>query len=187
MITCWSWYKYADLLLHQSKKLPPNLETLRYLFPRHYIPLSSPNSQGPPLPPPSLSWCPCPPLPHGENLEHCLRPSNKFFTISRRLENQAFNSHARKLPTVHTVHCAQWVVCTYTDKKENQIFLIYTEMQSVAVAKSYMRKGFLIYEEMGNYFPIYQEAVSHIWLCNCSIMNFLIYEENVNYFYQCIL
>jgi hypothetical protein len=37
---------------------------------------------------------------------------------------------------------------TYTDKKENKIFLIYKEIQSGAVAKSYMRKGFLIYEEM---------------------------------------
>jgi hypothetical protein len=41
-----------------------------------------------------------------------------------------------------------------TDKKENQIFLIYKEIQSGAVAKSYMRKGFLIYEEMRKYFPI---------------------------------
>jgi hypothetical protein len=40
----------------------------------------------------------------------------------------------------------------YTDKKENKIFLIYKEIQSGAVAKSNMRKGFLIYEE----------AVSHI-------------------------
>jgi hypothetical protein len=30
-----------------------------------------------------------------------------------------------------------------------------------AVAKSYMRKGFLIYEEMQNYITIYEEAVSH--------------------------
>jgi hypothetical protein len=36
----------------------------------------------------------------------------------------------------------------HTDKKENQIFLIYKEIQSGAVAKSYMRKGFLIYEEI---------------------------------------
>jgi hypothetical protein len=35
-----------------------------------------------------------------------------------------------------------------TDKKGNQIFLIYKEIQSGAVAKSYMRKGFLIYGEM---------------------------------------
>ncbi len=39
-------------------------------------------------------------------------------------------------------------------KKENQIFLMYKEIQSGAVAKSYMRKGFLIYEEMRKYFPI---------------------------------
>jgi hypothetical protein len=30
------------------------------------------------------------------------------------------------------------------------------------VAKSYMRKGFLIYEEMRKCFPIYEEAGSHI-------------------------
>jgi hypothetical protein len=50
----------------------------------------------------------------------------------------------------------------YTDKKENPIFLIYREIQSGAVAKSYMRKGFLIYEEMRKYFPIYEEAVSAV-------------------------
>ncbi len=71
----------------------------------------------------------------------------------------------------------------HTDKKENQIFLIYKEIQSGAVAKSYVRKGFLIYEEMRKYFPIYKEAVSHIWLCNCSILNFLIYEENLIFFF----
>ncbi len=48
-----------------------------------------------------------------------------------------------------------------TDKKENQNFLIYKEIQST-VAKSFVRKGFLIYEEMSKYFPIYEEAVSHI-------------------------
>jgi hypothetical protein len=50
----------------------------------------------------------------------------------------------------------------HTDKKENKIFLIYKEIQSGAVAKSYMRKGFLIYEEMHKYLVIYEEAVSHI-------------------------
>ena len=47
-------------------------------------------------------------------------------------------------------------------KKENQIFLIWKEIQSGAVTQSYMRKGFLIYEEMRKYSPIYEEAVSHI-------------------------
>jgi hypothetical protein len=50
----------------------------------------------------------------------------------------------------------------YTDKKENQISLMYKEIQCGAVAKSCMRKGYLIYEEMRKYFPIYEEAVSHI-------------------------
>jgi hypothetical protein len=30
-----------------------------------------------------------------------------------------------------------------------------------AVSKSYMRKGFLIYEEMHKYLVIYEEAISH--------------------------
>jgi hypothetical protein len=47
-------------------------------------------------------------------------------------------------------------------KQEDQIFLIFKEIQSGAVAKSYMRKGFLIYEEMRKYFSIYEEAISHI-------------------------
>ena len=40
-----------------------------------------------------------------------------------------------------------------TDKKENQIFLVYKEIQSGAAAKSYMREGCLTYEEMHKYFP----------------------------------
>jgi hypothetical protein len=50
----------------------------------------------------------------------------------------------------------------YTDKKENKFFLTYQEIQSGAVAKSYMRKGFQIYEKISKYFPIYEEAVSYI-------------------------
>jgi hypothetical protein len=51
---------------------------------------------------------------------------------------------------------------SHTDKKEHQIFLIYKEIQSGAVEKSYKRTDFLIYEEMRKYFSIYEEAVSHI-------------------------
>ncbi len=50
----------------------------------------------------------------------------------------------------------------HTDKKVNKIFLIYKEIHTGSGAKSYMRKGFLIYEEMGKYLTIYKEAVSHI-------------------------
>jgi hypothetical protein len=46
-----------------------------------------------------------------------------------------------------------------------------------------MRKGFLIYEETHKYLTIYEEAVSHICLCNCSILNFLMYEENLIFFF----
>ncbi len=48
-----------------------------------------------------------------------------------------------------------------------------------AVAKSYMRKGSLKYEEMRKY----EEAVSHVWLCNCSLLDFLIYEEKFVFFF----
>jgi hypothetical protein len=42
-----------------------------------------------------------------------------------------------------------------TDKNENRIFLIYKEIQSGAVAKSYMTNGLLIYGEIFSYFLIY--------------------------------
>ncbi len=66
----------------------------------------------------------------------------------------------------------------YTDKKENRIFLKYKEIQSGSVAKSHMRKGFLIYEEMPKYFPIYEEAVSHLQLLQ-SEFSYTVYEENL--------
>jgi hypothetical protein len=50
----------------------------------------------------------------------------------------------------------------YTDKKENKIFLIYKEIQMGSSAKSYMTKGFLIYEKMRKYLTIYEKAVSYI-------------------------
>jgi hypothetical protein len=42
------------------------------------------------------------------------------------------------------------MVLQYNDKKR-QKFLIYKEIQNGAGAKPYMRKGFLIYEEMRKY------------------------------------
>ncbi len=49
------------------------------------------------------------------------------------------------------VHCTAGC----TDKKENKIFLIYREIQSGAVAKSYMTNGLLIYGEIFSHFLIY--------------------------------
>jgi hypothetical protein len=43
----------------------------------------------------------------------------------------------------------------YTDKKENQIFLIYKEIHNGAVAKSYVTNGLLIYGEILAHFLIY--------------------------------
>ncbi len=58
---------------------------------------------------------------------------------------------------------------SHTDKKENQIFLVYKEIQCVAVANLYMSNG--------------KEALPYMWLCNCSILNILIYEENLISFF----
>ncbi len=76
-----------------------------------------------------------------------------------------------------------YFLCLHTDKKEKKIFLIYKEIQKGAVAKSYMRRGFLIYEKMRKYLVIYEEAVCHIWLCNRSLLVFLINEENFVFFF----
>ncbi len=65
----------------------------------------------------------------------------------------------------------------YTDKKDNQIFLMYKEIQNGPVAKSYMTNGLLIYGGIFTHFLIHQEALPHIRLCNSSTLNFLIYEE----------
>ena len=43
----------------------------------------------------------------------------------------------------------------YTDKKENQIFLIYEEIQNGVVAKSYRTNGLLIHGEIFAQFLIY--------------------------------
>jgi hypothetical protein len=56
--------------------------------------------------------------------------------------------------------CMLWF--TVKKRKSNFPHIQYKEIQSGAVAKLYMRKCFLIYEEMRKHFPIYEEAVSHI-------------------------
>jgi hypothetical protein len=50
-------------------------------------------------------------------------------------------------------------VVQHTDKKENQIFLICKEIQMGSVAKSYMRKAFLVFEEMRKYLTIYEKPL----------------------------
>jgi hypothetical protein len=50
---------------------------------------------------------------------------------------------------------------SHTVKKEKNFLLINKEIQKGSGEKSYMRKGFLIYEEMRKYFVLNEEAVSH--------------------------
>jgi hypothetical protein len=78
---------------------------------------------------------------------------------------------------------SHWFNSSALIKKRNFPHILYKEIQMEAVAKSYMRKGFLIYEEMRKYLTKHEEAVSHIWLCNRYILNFLIYKENLIFFF----
>ncbi len=41
----------------------------------------------------------------------------------------------------------------------------------------------ILYVEMRKYLVIFEETVSHIWLCNRSRLNFLLYEENLIFFF----
>ncbi len=86
--------------------------------------------------------------------------------------------------------CISTVFCKFPTLIKNKIkFSSYIGKFRVEQLQShiYVRKGFLIYEEMRKYFPIYEEAVSYIWLCNCSIPNFLIYEEDLIFFFISVL
>jgi hypothetical protein len=47
-------------------------------------------------------------------------------------------------------------------RKKTKCFLIYKEIQMGWGAKSYMKKGFLICDEMCKFSPIYEQAVSHL-------------------------
>jgi hypothetical protein len=49
-----------------------------------------------------------------------------------------------------------------------------------AVAKSYMKKGFLIYEEMRKYFTIYEEATAPILISLLKGLSYEIDFENVD-------
>ncbi len=82
-----------------------------------------------------------------------IEPPQWSFPLERGRETSGGNSVSRPLHTPFP----------RTDKKENEIFLIYKEINMGSVAKSYMRKGFLIYEEMRKYLTKYEEeAVSCI-------------------------
>jgi hypothetical protein len=51
----------------------------------------------------------------------------------------------------------------HTDKKENQIFLIYKEIQSGAVAKSNLTNGLLIYGEISKQVKTKEKMARTVW------------------------
>ncbi len=61
---------------------------------------------------------------------------------------------------------ARWCAFESTLIKKKRKFSSY--IRKFRWDQLYMKKGFLIYEEMRKYLVIYEEAVSHIWLCNCN-------------------
>jgi hypothetical protein len=83
------------------------------------------------------------------------------------------------LPEAHRLVVLQRVdvlnnITSCTDKIENRILLIYKEIQSGAVAKSYMRKGLTASSIMAKYlrissyirkpFLIYDGAIAPLWI-----------------------
>ncbi len=96
-------------------------------------------------------------------------------------------THSKKLSmfTTPIVQITIWRTNqNYTLLKKKMKFSSYIRnFWNKAVAKSYMREGFLIYVEIRKYLTIYEEATTYIWPCNCSIPSFLIYEENFIFFF----
>jgi hypothetical protein len=84
------------------------------------------------------------------SVQYFVRASDIFLPVHRNLlESGQGNSG-----TILKVSNSGFKVISYTDKKENQIFLIYKEVQGGAVAKSYKTNGLLIYGEIFAHFLI---------------------------------
>jgi hypothetical protein len=73
----------------------------------------------------------------------------------------------------------------YTDKKENETFLIYKEIQMGSGAKPYMKKGFLLYEECANFPPYMRNPL--VMTLHPIPLNFLIYEENFIFYFFSVM
>ncbi len=88
---------------------------------------------------------------------------NRVETEDREVERSGNHRvHTEWQRPLSVLHSFMMVISAHTDKKENQIFLIHKEIQMEMVAKSYMRKTFLIHKELRKYLTIYEEAVSVI-------------------------
>ncbi len=69
----------------------------------------------------------------------------------------------------------------HTDKKEDQFFLMYKEIQNGAVAKSYMTDGLLVkYLRISSH--IRKPSLHHLCFATAPFLHFLIYEETLIFF-----
>ncbi len=66
--------------------------------------------------------------------------------VKREKGGYAFMMESASIQYIIERECDLGQCFTYTDKKENQIFLIYKGIQKGALAKSYMTKGLLMYD-----------------------------------------
>ncbi len=76
--------------------------------------------------------------------------------------------------------------CSYTDKKENEIFLISKEIQMGSVAKSYMRKDSLIQytRKCPNIEPYMRRPlVIYDFATRLFLISLYVYEENLIFFF----
>ncbi len=79
----------------------------------------------------------------------------------------------------------QWTPLTV--KNERKLFSYVRKFRREGSdAKSYIRKGFLIYEERRKYLVMDGDPISPIWLCTRSLLNCLIYEENFHFFFNSV-
>ncbi len=76
---------------------------------------------------------------------------------------------------------------TQLSAQTNKYLVFYTLIKKITKFSSYIMKFRMeqlqSHAQMRKYFTIYEEADSHIWGCNRSILNFLIYEENLIFFF----
>ncbi len=72
--------------------------------------------------------------------------------VKREKGGYAFMMESASIQYIIERECDLGQCYTYTDKKEDQIFLIYKEIQKGAVAKSYMTNGLLMYDKIFTHF-----------------------------------
>jgi hypothetical protein len=60
--------------------------------------------------------------------------------------------------------------------------ILCTQQVITLIKKKIKFSSYIRNSEWSSYKVIYEEAVSHICLCNCSVLNFLVYEETLIFF-----